>query len=84
MESWLEHLRQHERVTNADRVLQNMVLRFDTGSTLKITHLIASRPGTAAGRGDHTGLPLHLDNHSTFKQRFHRTATSDQVRRHRD
>jgi hypothetical protein len=25
VESWLEHLRQHERVTNADRVLQERI-----------------------------------------------------------
>jgi hypothetical protein len=42
VESWLEHLRQHERVTNEDRVLQDLVNQFQTeGSTLKITHFIA-------------------------------------------
>ena len=30
VESWLEHLRQHQRVTNADRVLQDSVQRFHT------------------------------------------------------
>jgi MFS family permease len=44
VESWLEHLRQHERVTNADRVLQDAVHRFHTDGTPKITHLIASEP----------------------------------------
>jgi MFS family permease len=44
VESWLEHLRQHERVTNADRVLQDAVLRFHTKGTPKVTHLIASEP----------------------------------------
>jgi hypothetical protein len=33
VESWLEHLRQHERVTNADRVLQE-----------RISHLLAQAP----------------------------------------
>ena len=33
VESWLEHLRQHERVTNADRVLQE-----------RINHLLAQTP----------------------------------------
>ena len=33
VESWLEHLRQHERVTNADRVLQE-----------RIGHLLAHPP----------------------------------------
>jgi len=45
VESWLEHLRQHERVTNADRLLQETVHRFQVGGTPKITHLIAAEPG---------------------------------------
>jgi hypothetical protein len=36
VESWLEHLRQHERVTNADRVLQDTVQRFHTEGTPKV------------------------------------------------
>ena len=43
MESWLEHLRQHERVTNADRELQEHVQRF-LEDTPKVSHLIAGRP----------------------------------------
>jgi quinol monooxygenase YgiN len=42
VESWLEHLRQHERVTNADRVLQDAVHRFHISGDPKVTHLIAS------------------------------------------
>jgi MFS family permease len=42
VESWLEHLRQHERVTNADRVLQDAILRFHAEGTPKVTHLIAA------------------------------------------
>jgi len=42
VESWLEHLRQHERVTNADRVLQETVGRFQTEGTPKITHFVAA------------------------------------------
>jgi MFS family permease len=42
VESWLEHLRQHERVTNADRVVQNAVNRFHIEGTPKVTHLIAT------------------------------------------
>jgi len=41
VESWLEHLRQHERVTNADRVLQEHVHRYVHG-TPKVTHFIAA------------------------------------------
>ena len=43
VESWLEHLRQHERVTNADRMLQDHIHRLVQG-TPKITHLIAAEP----------------------------------------
>jgi quinol monooxygenase YgiN len=45
VESWLEHLRQHERVTNADRVLQDAVSRFQLAATPKVSHLIAVEPG---------------------------------------
>jgi MFS family permease len=41
VESWLEHLRQHQRVTNADRVVQDMVLRFHSGDAPVVTHLVA-------------------------------------------
>jgi hypothetical protein len=40
-ESWLEHLRQHERVAKAERSTQEAVQRFDTAGTPKVTHLIA-------------------------------------------
>jgi MFS family permease len=42
--SWLEHLRQHERVTNADRLLQDAIARFHMAGTPKVTHLIAAEP----------------------------------------
>jgi len=48
VESWLEHLRQHERVTNADRVLQETVGRFQTEGTPKITHFVAAEPDQSA------------------------------------
>ena len=44
VDSWLEHLRQHERVTNADRVLQREIARFHIAGTPKVTHLIAAEP----------------------------------------
>jgi hypothetical protein len=40
LESWMEHLRQHERVTNADRVVQDAVHRFHLHGQPKVTHLI--------------------------------------------
>ena len=42
--SWLEHLRQHERVTKADRLLQDAIARFHLAGTPKVTHLIAAEP----------------------------------------
>jgi hypothetical protein len=43
MESWLEHLRQHERVTNADRIVQEAVDRFHTGGAPPIvTHYVSA------------------------------------------
>jgi MFS family permease len=44
VESWLEHLRQHERVTNADRILQTAVHRYHLEGTPKVTHFIAAEP----------------------------------------
>ena len=43
VESWLEHLRQHKRVTNADRVLQEHVHRL-IKRPATTTHLIAVHP----------------------------------------
>jgi hypothetical protein len=41
VDSWLEHLRQHERVTNADRVVQEAVDRFQLAGAPTVTHYIA-------------------------------------------
>ena len=42
VESWLEHLRQHERVTNADRVLQGELLsHLVKGTKPPVTHYVA-------------------------------------------
>ncbi len=40
--SWLEHLRQHERVTHADRLMQEAVHRFHREGTPTVTHFIAA------------------------------------------
>jgi hypothetical protein len=40
--SWLEHLRQHERVTHADRLLQEAVQRFHREGVPRVTHFIAA------------------------------------------
>ena len=45
--SWEEHLRQHERVTNADRVLQDAVSRFHCAGSPKVSHLIAAEADPA-------------------------------------
>jgi hypothetical protein len=42
IESWMEHLRQHERVTKADRLLQEELRRFDRSGSPKVTHFIAA------------------------------------------
>jgi predicted MFS family arabinose efflux permease len=43
VESWIEHMRQHERVTNADRVLETEVRRFNLKGEPKVTHMIAAK-----------------------------------------
>jgi hypothetical protein len=43
VESWLEHLRQHERVTNTDSVLQQSINGLLKGEPA-VTHFIAPSP----------------------------------------
>ncbi|HVO83724.1 MAG TPA: MFS transporter [Syntrophobacteria bacterium] len=47
VDSWLDHLRQHERVTHADRVLQDAVRLFHVQGTPKVTHFISAAAGRA-------------------------------------
>lgn len=42
VESWLEHLRQHDRVTNADRILQDTVNRYHIDNVPNVTHFVAA------------------------------------------
>ena len=42
LDSWMEHLRQHERVTEADRLVQEAVHRFQLSGDPKVTHFIAA------------------------------------------
>jgi MFS family permease len=47
IDSWLEHLRQHQRVTRADRALEERLQRYARGPP-RITHYIAARPHARA------------------------------------
>jgi MFS family permease len=42
LNSWAEHLRQHERVTDADRKMQEVVKRFQIDGDPKVTHSISA------------------------------------------
>ena len=46
VESWLEHLRQHQRVTNADRLVQDAISKFQISGEPKVSHFIAAETGT--------------------------------------
>ena len=48
LDSWLEHLRQHKRVTNADRVLEDHVRHFLQAKPI-VTHLIAAESARDIG-----------------------------------
>jgi predicted MFS family arabinose efflux permease len=51
VESWIEHLRQHERVTHADRVLQQQIHRLLERAPA-VRHLITVEPVAAATASD--------------------------------
>jgi MFS family permease len=44
LESWMEHLRQHERVTKADRAVQDALARYNLDGAPIVTHFIAAEP----------------------------------------
>jgi len=43
-DSWLEHLRQHQRITKADQLQETAVRNFQLGDGPKTTHLIGAQP----------------------------------------
>jgi MFS family permease len=47
VDSWMEHLRQHERVANADRLLQDAINRYQIGGVPRITRIVAVEPDAA-------------------------------------
>ena len=48
LESWIEHLRQHQRVTRSDQLVEQQVRQF-LREPVRVTHLIAAEP---ANNGD--------------------------------
>jgi MFS family permease len=67
VDSWLEHIRQHQRVTNVDRALEQAVHRFLIDGPPRITHFIA--PEAASGGDPGETLPEAED----ARQRNRRT-----------
>jgi MFS family permease len=43
LDSWTEHLRQHERVTEVDRALQAVVNRFQVDGSPEVSHFLSRR-----------------------------------------
>jgi MFS family permease len=46
VDSWMEHLLQHERVANADRQLQDAINRYQIGGVPRITRMVAVEADT--------------------------------------
>jgi len=42
LDSWIEHMRQHARVSNTDRELQEQVRGFHTKGAPQVTHFLAA------------------------------------------
>jgi hypothetical protein len=40
VESWLEHLRQHERFTVSDRATEKLILSFHGGRSSVVSHML--------------------------------------------
>ncbi|MPZ37432.1 MAG: MFS transporter [Rhizobiales bacterium] len=43
VDSWMEHLRQHDRVTNADKVIEASIRRFQVQGQPVVTHWLSQR-----------------------------------------
>jgi MFS family permease len=56
--SWTEHLRQHQRVTNADRIVQDAIREFGAAAEPKVSHFIAAN-FRQAGLGTSHDEPAH-------------------------
>jgi hypothetical protein len=55
-DSWLDHLRQHTRVTREDQGVQENVLRFHTGSAApKVSHFVGGAPAASMDSSMATG-----------------------------
>jgi quinol monooxygenase YgiN len=52
VESWLDHLRQHQRISRADQALQASVIALHSSNTPpRISHMIAIGQGAGSGTG---------------------------------
>lgn len=74
-ESWVDHLRQRERVTKADHALEAAALRFQIGDGPEIAHRVAARP-----RGRH----IYGHEAAQAKPRARKRRIDDGVRPVRD
>ena len=56
LESWIEHLRQHERVTRSDQLVEQQVRQF-LREPVRVTHLIAAEPAYNGDAAQRTSAP---------------------------
>lgn len=76
-DSWMDHLRQHERITKADQAQEDAVLRFQIGDGPQITHLVAARAHAPRSR-------RHDATRTRSGERKPRSSADVQVPRHDD
>jgi hypothetical protein len=51
-ESWLEHLREHERETKADAAVESLVARFDARGKPEVTHFVGAEAKEQGGEDE--------------------------------